>query len=311
LADIQLFTSIPPLISRTDAAGNEIGESYQAACVESWIDAGFAPTTINARAEHVDPRSRARRVTVERDASEITGKPHTYLGDFLATIAAQSDGPFALANADILVPASAGLAQKVASLRRGQMMISRRLNVSELGASGTPYFYGYDFFAAHSQDVTALTETHLIFGAPWWDHYFPLAMYLHGLQITQLTPQVIHLRHHHRWNSTTYRKLGERFVAEMRPLIGTGGYARRLGRILGSDLTERQAAAPAARRPHWKRLLDPENKRQFTLNRIGALNVAVIDHLAPPPPLPAGARTPLKLRIHAQVLRTGDSRDIF
>src|SRR6266576_5139857 len=51
LADVQLFTSIPPRISRTNAAGDEIGESYQADCVASWMDAGFAPATINARSE--------------------------------------------------------------------------------------------------------------------------------------------------------------------------------------------------------------------------------------------------------------------
>ena len=131
LADVQLFTSVPPRISRTNSAGEEIGESYQAACIASWIDAGFAPATINARSERLDPESRLRQIRVERDASEITGKPHPYFGDLLSVIAEQT-GPFALVNADIVIPPSAGLAQRVKSLRPGQMIFTRRLDVAQV-----------------------------------------------------------------------------------------------------------------------------------------------------------------------------------
>src|SRR3954468_21601096 len=219
LADVQLFTSIPPTISRTNAAGEEIGASYQADCITSWIDAGFSPATINARSERVKPDSRIQQIMVERDAAEITGKPHPYFGDLLSAIAGQTDGPFALVNADVLIPSHAGLAKRVTSLRPGQMLFGRRLNVAQLGTPGTPYFYGYDFFAAYSSDVAALAKTELVFGAPWWDHFFPLAMHLRGCQLTQLEPQVIHLNHDERWDPTTYKKVGDRFIAEIRPIV--------------------------------------------------------------------------------------------
>lgn len=308
LADVQLFTSIPPRISRADGAGREIGQAYQADCIESWIDAGFDPVTINARSERVEPESRLQRVTLERDASEITGKPHPYFGDLLSAVAERTKGPFALVNADILIPSSAALDVKVASIRPGEMIIGRRLDVAQLGASGTPYLYGYDFFAAHGEDVAALTETHLIFGAPWWDHFFPLAMHLQGVQITQLEPQIIHLQHDERWDFPTYRKLGDRFIAEIGPRAGVGGYARRLQRILGSDPSARRAAMKRATRPYRRRALDPERECQLILNRVGNLNVAVIDLVAP---AASGVRKPLKLRIQATLLRLGGARHIF
>jgi hypothetical protein len=309
LADIQLFTSIPPRISRTNAAGEEIGESYQADCIASWINAGFAPTTINARSEDADSVSGVERITLERDASEVTGRPHPYFADLLSTIAQETQGPFALVNADILIPSPTGLAERVTSLTPGQMIIGRRLNVPHLGASGTPYFSGYDFFGAHSEDVASLARTQLVFGAPWWDHFFPLAMHLRGCRIKQLEPQVIHLRHDERWSLATYRALGDRFINEIQPLVGAGEYARHLRRILAGGGHGRRAAARDLTL-HGLRPLDSDKQRRLILDRVGNLNLAVIDRLAPPPPS-AGVRAPLRLRVQTKLLRLGGAKDIF
>ena len=309
MADVQLFTSLPPRISRTNAAGDEIGESYQAFCIASWIDAGFAPSTVNARSEPIDPDVRVRQVTVERDASAITGKPHPYLADLLSAIAEQASGPFALVNADIVTPSGAALAKKVTSLRPGQMIFSRRLDVAELGTSGSPYFAGYDFFAAHSEDVAGLAKTRLVFGTPWWDHFFPLAMHLHGCEITQVEPQVIHLRHHERWDWATYRKLGDRFIAEVQPIVAEGEYAWHLRRILAGGTNGRRAVRDLTRL-RWWRTLNPEEQSQLVLRSVSNLNLAVIDRLAPPPPS-SGIRAPLRLRLQAKLLRLGSASDIF
>lgn len=309
MADAQLFTSIPPRISRRSETGEEIGESYQADCIASWADAGFQPTTINGRSERSDPEQGVGRITLERDASEVTGKPHPYFGDLLSAVAAHTAGPFALVNADVLIPADTGLAERVRSLRPRHMLFGRRLNVRQLGAPGTAYFNGYDFFAAHGDDVTALAKTHLVFGAPWWDHFFPLAMHLRGFQLSQLEPLVIHLQHDDRWNMTAYRNLGDRFIAEMQPMLPDGEYARHLRRVVASRMDIRRAAARDLKRLRRWRPLSPEEQRCLVLDRVGDLNLTVIDRLAPPPPS-SRVRTPLRLRVGAKLLRLevpGDS----
>jgi hypothetical protein len=310
LADVQLFTSVPLRISRRNAAGDEIGASYQADCIASWITAGFAPATINARSERVHTESRVRQVTIERDASEITGRRHPYFGDVLSAIAEQANGPFALVNADIIIPSGAGLAERVTSLRRGQMIFSRRLDVAELGASGKPYFNGYDFFAAHSEDAAVLAKTRLVFGAPWWDHFLPLAMHLHGCQVMQVEPRVIHLRHDERWNWATYRRLGDRFVAEMGPMVTDGEYAQHLRGILDSRTNGQRALVRHLAHRRWWPLLDPEGQRRRVLDRVSNLNLAAIDRLAPPP-ASSRVRPPAKLRVQAKLLRLGAASDIF
>lgn len=296
MADALLFTSIPPKITRRNAAGEDIGPSYQADCIASWVEAGFAPATINARSESFSAEPPVRRVTVERDASEITGRPHPYFGDLLSAIAGETDGPFALVNADILIPPSAGLSRRVASLVRGQMIFTRRLDVARVGAPGKPFFYGYDFFAAHGADAAALAKSQLIFGAPWWDHFFPLAMHLHGCRITQLEPTITHLHHVERWDWSAYRELGDRFVAEMRSLVADGPYLEHLQRIRA-----RGKGSPLRRR---------ERRDRLAFDSTSQLNVAVIERLAPPP-ASAGIRTPLKTRVQDRVLRLSAAGDSF
>lgn len=303
-----LFTSLPPAISRTNAAGEEIGRAYQADCIASWVDAGFAPATINARSEQVPREAGIPQVSVEQDASEITGKSHPYFGDLLSAIAGQTDGPFALVNADILIPSNAGLAERVLSLRPGEMIFTRRIDVSRLGASGKPYFWGYDFFAAHSADATALADTRLVFGGPWWDHFFPLAMHLHGCRVTQLEPKIIHLHHNERWDWTMYRKLGDRFMAEIRPMVADGHYAAHLRRILANETGGRLAAAAGLMRLRWWRRFAPEEQDRLVVEGVANLNLAVIDRLAPPPPS-SGVQTPFRLRIQDKLLRLGAASD--
>jgi hypothetical protein len=296
LADALLFTSIPPKITRRNAAGEDIGPSYQTDCIASWIEAGFAPATINASSESFSAEPPVRRITVERDASEITGRPHPYFGDLLSAIAGETDGPFALVNADILIPPSAGLSRRVTSLKRGQMIFTRRLDVARVGGSGKPFFYGYDFFAAHGADAAALEKSQLIFGAPWWDHFFPLAMHLHGCRLTQLEPTITHLHHVERWDWTTYRKLGDRFVAEIEPMVADGPYTGHLRRILA--------------RGRGSRLRRRERRDRFVFDRISQLNVAVIERLAPPP-ASSEVRTPLNMSVQDKLLRLSAAGDGF
>jgi hypothetical protein len=232
-----------------------------------------------------------------------------YFGDLLSAIAEQAEGPFVLVNADIIIPAGAGLADKVTSLKRGQMMFGRRLDVAELGASGKVYFNGYDFFAAHAEDTAALAETRLVFGAPWWDHFLPLAMHLHGCHVMQLEPQVIHLLHVERWNLATYRELGDQFAAEMLRMVPGGKYAKHLRRILGGGGYGHAAARRLALPRSW-RPLDSEGQRQQVLDRVGDLNLAVIDRLAPPP-ASSRVRAPRRMRLQTRLLRLGAATDMF
>jgi hypothetical protein len=278
MPSIPLFTSVPPRLSRLDTKGREIGEDYQRECIASWQRAGFEPVSVNSTNEthsHSLPV-----ISLARDASSIIGRPHVFFADLLAAASMEARGrPFVLLNADLILTTTVDFSARVAQLRPGEFMFSRRLDIDQLHQTeGTPWHSGYDFFAGHADDISGLPDFGMVFGAPWWDHFFPLLMYFRGCRISQREPVVFHLNHAERWNWATWEALGQRFVAEIKPRATNKTYRqqlenaidRRTGRLL-SDLKYNL----------WKRL--PKNAVGEThrmLHRVSNANLSFLDKIS-------------------------------
>ena len=278
MTSIPLFTSVPPRLSRLDTNGRDIGEAYQRECIASWQRAGFEPISVNSSNEpytHSLPM-----IPLARDASAIIGRPHVFFADLLTAASIEAQGrPFVLLNADLILTATADLSARVAHLRPGEFIISRRLDIDQLRQTdGTPWHSGYDFFAGHADDISGLPDAGMVFGAPWWDHFFPLLMFFRGCRIRQSEPLVLHLKHTERWNWATWEALGQRFVTEIKPRATDKNYRqqlenaieRRTGRLL-SDLKYNL----------WKRL--PNNAPGEThrmLHRVSNANLSFLDKMS-------------------------------
>ena len=211
-----IVTSLPPRMTRLASNGEDIGLMYQKTCIESWRAASFHPVSINSSSEDY-PHS-VSKISLQRDARSVTGRPHVYFQDMLAAAAEESEGrPFAITNSDILLSAGTDLPDRVSSLRRGQAIFSRRIDIDEISSKeGLSWQYGYDFFAVHPDDIMGLS-TDMVFGAPWWDHFLPLILHFSGCRINQIEPhQFRHLKHEDRWDWDVWEKLGCRFMAELK-----------------------------------------------------------------------------------------------
>lgn len=273
-----LITSLPPRMSRVAADEKDIGAAYQRACIESWRAASFDPVSVNSSDE--DYPHAMRMAKVHRNASAVTGRPHVYFQDMLSIAAAQAQGkPFCITNADILMLPGSDLAERVMSLRPGEILFSRRTDIEQVGStSGVPYDKGFDFFAMHPDDLSGVS-TQMIFGAPWWDHFLPLLMYLRGCKIHQADPKkILHLDHTERWNWSVWEMLGQRFLYELQAVNSNLTYQsrirdaidRRTGRMM-SDLKYRL----------WKRL--PKNaagEPGRMLYRVSELNLSFIEEVS-------------------------------
>lgn len=219
---IPLITSIPPRLSRKDANGSDLGERYQTHCIRSWHAAGFAPFSINSRDE-ISGLETARDVTsiiVGRDGTSITGKPYVYLSDALAAAKTMTRGIIVLTNADIYFQMNAKVYNFLKDLRPGQFTVSKRQDVKQFettDSTAKEYAFGYDFFAIHTDDIDAMPPSSFMLGAPWWDHFFPINMALHGLQFVRLPQNVVfHLEHSERWNRDLWMSFGECFMDILR-----------------------------------------------------------------------------------------------
>jgi hypothetical protein len=276
VANLPLYTSIPAGDSRINSSGEDVGPNHQRACVGSWEEAGFDPVTVNGPAE--SPAHGVRQIKLPRDASEVTGRPHIYLGDLIAAIRSDTDGPYALMNADIAVPPSSSLAQQVAAIKPGGFMFARRRDTNDLTHDpGIPYSGGFDFFAGHTRDLGDL-DTGFVFGMPWWDHYLPLSMLMRRRFVVQLAPQLLHLRHGERWEPSTFDRFGRSFISAIRP-VARGSYRWHLWALLRGATGGSRSALAATLRPR-----DPARSPEEwgkTLSRIADLNVHYLDHQAP------------------------------
>lgn len=212
-----ILTSIPPNIRRTEKNGAVLDLRYIQACIDSWIDAGFAPISINSRREFSTPPTHITGidyVLVDRDAYAFVGKPLVYIQDVLRIGAERSNGPIVMTNADILLRTSPKILASLARLQPGQFIAERRLDILSLDCTnGKEFSLGYDFFAFHSTDISEYADEGFVFGVPWWDHYLPLKMLLSGLEkINILEPFVYHLQHDERWEPDLWRMYGRIFT---------------------------------------------------------------------------------------------------
>jgi hypothetical protein len=226
-------------------------------------------------------------IPVSRDASAITGRPHVFLADLLAVASSEAQGqPFVVMNADLLIPPNMLLGAKVAQLRPGELIFSRRIDIDQPAqTNGAPYHWGYDFFAGHADDISRLPDAGMILGAPWWDYFFPLMMFGQHCRLYQTEPAVLHLKHTDQWSWAVWDMLGQRFVAEAEACVGDEAYKSRLDdAVKGRDDTLNGRSARLLsdlKFAPWKRSQKNEGSdTRRMLLRVADANLSFLDKTA-------------------------------
>ena len=214
---ISIYTSLPPRMSRVNAAGEEFGLEYLKYCLDSWRDHGFEPVTVNSEVEVLKlPLEEwgVRKIEVSRNAAEDYGKPFVYLDDFYGKISEDTDRVMVFANADIFFDFTDEQVDKIRNLRPGEAIVLRRIDIDDLDRSNPEeYTGGYDFLAMHSRDLARFESDLFALGVPWWDHFVPLIMRMTGMTSVFLEPSgIFHLRHEERWSGWMRFEVGNRFL---------------------------------------------------------------------------------------------------
>jgi hypothetical protein len=201
---------------RSNAQGQDISAAYIQRCAQSWRVSGFAPTTINAESEDIAglaDQLDVRSLNIARDAAATYGKPVLFISDFINAITRATDGVFAITNADCMLEVCENDLALIKGLKRGECIVAKRVDVTDPEArQGDVFQFGYDFFAAHAQDLQDFVCDDMALGIPWWDHFLPLWLKARGVQAIEPEKDfVFHLLHDERWNHEVWLDLGERF----------------------------------------------------------------------------------------------------
>lgn len=230
---VPLLTSLPPRLERKLPGGAEIGVLYQRQCIQSWLQAGFFPISVNSNAELFSNTGLmdlaadlgVELVSTARSASNLTGRSHNVLlTDLLNVAVIKSHGePFGIANADIFLRHASSLREAVQGLRPGQFGFTRRVDLTDPSRlAGIPYRHGFDFFALHPADAHKVPDIGLALGVPWWDHYLPALLSVHGGEAKALPSScVYHLEHPATWENAVWATLGYHFLKQFRGLYPT------------------------------------------------------------------------------------------
>jgi hypothetical protein len=286
---VPLITSFPPFITRIDESGREIGEAYGAKCVSSWIGSGFRPVSANFSGEPSHTlleQFSIERVNVDRNAKDVVGKPLIYIADMiLVANRLNVYGPVVLTNSDILLKLTRQDFAKIAGLKAGQCIVCKRIDVMHADDQcGVVYEHGFDFFVFHSHDLANFPESEFVFGAPWWDHFLPLIMYLRGVKITSLEKSpAYHLTHTERWNQNLWISMGRTFVETIREQYRSGAiFAEDAGRYekeFENAINGRYPTFLSMLKSEIQRLRRPDRADRFaaTLHRLADVNVRWID----------------------------------
>lgn len=220
-----LFTSIPPRVRGANLDSSD-PTAAQRITIESWLNAGFEPVSINLKEEfrnHPELPETLRHLRVEplpvTPRMQVrTAAPLCPLRDFLYAIYTHNNNaPVAMINADIRLAPSIdlALAARIATLDDTEFLIGQRNDITHLpdgSSTSNIHGFGIDFVAFHSSWIPKITRAlapNLAIGLPWWDHYLPLALSAYGAQTRLLDPQWFeHDVHRMKWNWNHYCRVG-------------------------------------------------------------------------------------------------------
>jgi hypothetical protein len=220
-------------------------------------------------------------VTTLRDAGARLGRPLPHIADILK-VGVDRGGVFAITNADILLSPAFDLARVAGELAEGTALIAHRIDVAAPDErSGKPYPVGFDFFVLHARDAARIPELGLWFGAPWWDHWVPIALALAGVDVRVVRePCAFHLQHEERWNLDWWMELGLSYEAELDAwsarLVEPSARAQALRHALG----ETRRLPSLRRRLRWLwNARTAGGRRLNARQRLDLLSWAAVRHL--------------------------------
>ena len=196
---ITLYTSIPPTLKRM-AGGVEYGDAYQKECIHSWIAGGFRVVSINPGAEIASLKIKHPQVKFVDSDSE---NARTRIDVFFQNIATTGERFSGIINADCYLLSVGANLDAVRANVPGTITLLRRLDIDQatLRPSGRKT-WGFDGFLFDTKFLARIDGSNeWEIGEPWWDLWFPFAIYVAGARLRLLdVPVLLHLEHEQRWS---------------------------------------------------------------------------------------------------------------
>jgi hypothetical protein len=191
---MKIFTSIAP---------RKI--AIQQHAVDSWLEAGFQPVSLNSATEISllrAPFPKVEFIETSRDAASIMGKPLVFFDDLTAAIAASGPGVSGIVNSDIILRSVHPLPDLFKEKAAAGLVYGTRVDIDEPKSTfGEEYTAGFDYFFMNSATARCYPPTRLSMGAPMWDYWAVLVPLLKGVVCRRMNEMcAFHIRHEQQWD---------------------------------------------------------------------------------------------------------------
>ena len=196
--------------------------SVQQAAVKSWQAIDWNILSVNSPNEIAEMRGRfpgVEFIATDRNAAHEVGKPLIYFDDLLLALEKTDADVLGIINSDIIIVQNATLpsADELAQAAEYSLTFGNRVNSQHEDVfDGEYYLGGYDWFLFGRDILKISLGSGLIFGAPWWDFWMPMAAILgHRDLINIRRPFAFHPDHPLGWNEEAFLNLGRRFAGAL------------------------------------------------------------------------------------------------
>jgi hypothetical protein len=189
-----VYTSIAPV--------HILGDEQQR-CARSWMDAGYAYTTVNGPQDHITVPDGGRRVDVQ--PSTIYRKPYIFLDDIFAQALKDRVDVAIITNSDIELLGD--ITDHIAQAKDG-MVIGRRINHPGIVGKGKPEQYGIDVFIVPRSILMKIPRSLFVLGQTWWDYWLPFWAIRSGLKVSMVKPgKYGHREHKTQWSYEEWERM--------------------------------------------------------------------------------------------------------
>ena|GEM_PF-6676371 len=194
----------------------------QRKAVNSWLAAGFEVVSCNALVEIEQIKSSfpdIRFIPLERDATDILGKPYPYAYDVLQILKNEKHSVCGFINSDIhLIDFPEELIVMIYEhALNGEMVYSNRMETKSLEQNDIDRAYsyrgGFDFFIFNKQLIEIYQDDNMFVGNTMWDFWMLGIPYINNIRLTEIkNPVCYHISHKIRWDETLFNKYSKQLA---------------------------------------------------------------------------------------------------
>ncbi|MEI2418835.1 hypothetical protein V6O07_01055, partial [Arthrospira platensis SPKY2] len=202
------------LIVTSIAPGNT---ERQKAAIQSWYDLGFSVVSLNIASEVQQLQPIYDNINfhvVERDGSDLYGKPYVYINDLLDYLREYGSTIGGIINSDIHLRVDKKFISFIFEQTQDSVIFAPRLDVESLEATeGNFYPYGFDAFFFDKNLLKDFPRSEFCLGVPYWDLWVPFIAVKKNWKLKYLKdPVAVHIDHTGNWSKENWFKAWVKFA---------------------------------------------------------------------------------------------------